>query len=347
MEDQEVDVSAGGQDWLKCTAATGVRPTGRYACTATLVDGAHVLIFGGSAADGSFCEDLAVWSVGRGSFVEPRSGVLEKSGRGHHAACERNGALWVFGGKANGYKNDLHCYESGGEHGGWRRVTAEGKAAPEPRYGMASCVVGDEWLIHGGYDSDASVCGDLWSFSFASRTWTKKQQIGTVPVARMNHTLVAVGGGKAVLWGGKDGKGGCPATIYVLDVNSGAWSELKSSKLIMPKRGKKSRGAPCVRWGHSACLLQQREGSFIVIFGGRDKDAVYNDAWLLSVSDGSWQLLDAAFAPAPRALHAAVMMGEQLLVFGGMNLETHAFDTLFKVDVTRQCYISKVDWFCF
>ncbi len=333
-----VDVGTDGPDGIHC-----LLPSGCFGCSATLV-GSHVLVFGGNAADGTFCEDLAVWSVERGCFEEPTSfPSLEKSGRGHHAACERDGALWVFGGKANGYTNDLHRLDS--DYDCWRSVVAEGEVVPEPRYGMASCVAGGEWLIHGGYNSNASVCGDLWSFSFATRAWTRRQTSGAVPTARMHHAMVTVGQGKVFMWGGKDAKGASSPIVHLLDVASGAWSKLKDGKKRQ-KGAKKGEGTPRARWGHSAGAVLQRQGPAVVVFGGRDEAQVFSDAWLLSVDEGRWQLLETGLVPEPRAFHAAAIVGEQLLLFGGMNLDKDAFDTVCRLDVSRECCIAKVRGVC-
>ena len=82
----------------------------------------------------------------------------------------------------------------------------------------------------------------------------------------------------------------------------------------------------------------------VVVFGGRDKEHVFNDAWILHLEadgrSGEWELLEAAFAPEPRAFHSATLLNEQLMVFGGMNLDNVAFDTLFRMTLNRRCYIS-------
>ncbi len=348
MEEEEVPLETSSRDWLQCSSQDvgGATPEGRYGCSATLV-GDNVFIFGGNAAGGAFIEDLLVWTVERGRFQEPRSGVLEGSGRGHHAACAHEGRLWVFGGKANGYKNDLQVYEADGERVGWRQVAARSKAVPEARYGMAACVAGGEWLVHGGYDSDALLCADLWSFSFAGQTWQKRQTTGAVPSARMHHAMAATGDGRVVLFGGKEQKGPCAATVHVLEVGTGAWSELKRAGRERAKgRAKKGAAAgaagPAARWGHSATLVALQQGPAVVVYGGRDQERVFGDAWLLDVAEAAWEELPTATAPEPRVFHAATMVGEQLLVFGGMNLENQAFATLFKLDVARECFIAQV-----
>jgi Ras-related C3 botulinum toxin substrate 1 len=77
-----------------------------------------------------------------------------------------------------------------------------------------------------------------------------------------------------------------------------------------------------------------------VVCGGRDAQHVFGDAWLLDVATAEWEELPTHVEP--RAFHAATMVGEQLLVFGGMNLENRAFATLYKLDVTRQCVIAQL-----
>jgi hypothetical protein len=138
MERFENDVGSAG-NWLRCTgASTEQCPQGRYAHSGTLC-GVFVLFFGGNAAQGAFMEDLLVWSVEKGKFLSPENGVLEKSGRGHHCAACFDSSLWVFGGKANGYKNDIHRfdYDKSVEKPGWKTISL----APHSKAVAKKCVL--------------------------------------------------------------------------------------------------------------------------------------------------------------------------------------------------------------
>jgi small GTP-binding protein len=95
------------------------------------------------------------------------------------------------------------------------------------------------------------------------------------------------------------------------------------------------------RWGHSCTLIPDREGGHFFFFGGRNGDQVFNDAFACrpSARGFEWEQFSAAFAPEPRVFHTAVLVSEQLMVFGGLNLEQQAFSKLFKINVTKKCPI--------
>jgi hypothetical protein len=57
------------------------------------------------------------------------------------------------------------------------------------------------------------------------------------------------------------------------------------------------------------------------------------------IASGIWEQWDATFSPEPRAFHSATLFGERLHIFGGCNLANHALDSLFKIDVSKSCYI--------
>ncbi len=284
---------------------------------------------------GLFLEDLLVWGVERGRFAAPVHGALDKSGRAQHCAVAWEEKLIVFGGRANGYNNDVHVFDSTSEKQGWRQIVpAEScKELPSPRYGAASCLVvlaqKTFWLIHGGYDSDASLNGEAWLWDFDERMWSKVAQTGAAPAMspRMHHGLVSIQGGQsALLWGGKDKDGACGGLPMILDVATGHWSSVKM------KHTKKKTSAPAPRWGFSMTLLPSGPGrESVLIFGGRDKEQVFGDAWILDLQEGVWSRLDGE-GPGPRAFHSATRVNDLLVVFGGQDAEGKTLNSLFKVN---------------
>lgn len=270
-------------------------------------------------------------------WQEPVKALLNGKGRNFHSACYYKGLMYVFGGKANGYMNDVHTWC---EEKGWQLVPpADPKIVPDARWGQASCLVGGQWVIHGGYDKDALYCNDLWTFSFASRQWTKRHQGGKLPDARMHHGLVHLDG-KLYLFGGKTNEGPCEPKMHVFDLHTWEWIDLKESKFLFPTlRSVKRQGTPAPRWGHTCTPVLHPNDPMIMVMGGRNKESVFGDAWVYHISANVWEQWDSRLAPDPRAMHSATLFGERLHIFGGMNLSQTTFDSLFKIDLTKECLL--------
>lgn len=253
-EGDELDV-APERNFLRCTTTVNAKyaPAGRYGHTATMVGGTQMLVFGGGTHDGKFCEDVAVWHLEQLRWVEPVNGLLDGSGRNFHVACEWEGALYVFGGKANGYRNDVWRWREGD---GWTQVKqAAGAAQPDARWGHAACLVGSRWYIHGGYDSNAFYLNDLWCFDFTTMRWERIEQCGGkhVPDARQHHTLVHATPKRLHLFGGKNNEGACKAIVHVLNLDTHEWSELKPMRTLPVRSAAKQQqqavnAPPAPRW---------------------------------------------------------------------------------------------------
>lgn len=325
--------------WLRCGGETH----GRFGHTSCWTGGEEILTFGGTT-DGAntFSEDLLAWDGASSKWAEPQNSTLAGKGRTFHTACWYQGAMWLFGGMANGYHNDVWRWTKAS---GWSKIDLDAEAKrPSPRWGHASVVVGDQWFIHGGFDSSSQFCDDLWSFDFPTRTWTRLPTKGKyTPGERQHHTLVTAGG-NLYLWGGKNNGGACDATIYVLSLDTREWNRLKIGATNQP--------APCARWGHSSVLVNTQYGPKMVVFGGKSSnDAFYNDLWSISLTNppsgiirvasgqrrrnSGWEVLSSDAAPLPRAFHSSVLLGEMLHIFGGRSVNGDAESSLWKICVVR------------
>ena len=100
--------------------------------------------------------------------------------------------------------------------------------------------------------------------------------------------------------------------------------EAKSGEMlwIAPKENPKSMGKPSARSGHTLCSHNEKA----YLFGGcgiEDGAAtVFNDLWMLYISDGfRWEKVDAmGDLPSPRWRHSATMLPDNVsvFVFGGL-----------------------------
>jgi hypothetical protein len=148
---------------------------------------------------------------------------------------EEGEEVWIYGGKSNGYHNDLATYALPPRHA-WLRPPSP--APPPPgllaRYGHSAAAFGRRHLyVFGGYDqarqpslcpllpwkvslSDAQttlsrmggrrqhgfVCDDVWRLSLPSLRWKKVDSARVEGLARYHHTAV-VHGRSMFVWGGK------------------------------------------------------------------------------------------------------------------------------------------------
>ena len=334
VDTQSEDDLLSSRAWEKCDDEnSSFLPQGRFGHTAALV-GNEMLIFGGHTEDGKFCEDLASWSLEKLRWTEPEKGVINGSGRNHHVACSYGGDMYIFGGKANGYRNDVWRWHLGE----WTQVQTVA-TPPDARWGHAAVLVDHKWYIHGGYDNNAFICSDLWMFNLLDGVWTQIVQpaSSSKPEARMHHSLMHISG-RLYMFGGKGDEGACGTAMHVFDIFLASW-------IVEEKRQKKSRGIKMAkksiapRWGQSCTLVRTERASFFLIFGGRNKTQIFNDAWAYHFDHGLWEQWSAGLAPEPRAFHSAILTGERLNIFGGLNLENHAFNSLFKVDLTKECAV--------
>lgn len=90
---------------------------------------------------------------------------------------------------------------------------------------------------------------------------------------------------------------------------------------------KKKSSSPVPRRGHAAVLRDDTELPQMILFGGRTETAYLNDLWILDISSGEWQEIEAApgtMLPAPRDHHNMVFYNGQLVVFGGRYGPTYA-----------------------
>ncbi len=193
-------------------------------------------------------------------------------------------------------------------------------------------------IMYGGLGEEG-LLGDEQLYSFRELDWVEitPPKCEAHPGPRAHHALAWLGDCVALLGGVCELRRGYASStraevyddeLYLLHLASGEW--------LSPDLG--AGGAapkPDARAGHT---LSVWGGRYLVVFGGRAADrerrgatALLRDAWLLDLeafAPGAdapamrWLALDdaracAAYAPPPRDGHAAVAIGDRLLVFGG------------------------------
>lgn len=311
----------------------GIEPIARYGHSSeALVAGEMgVVCIGGSAVDGSFLGDVAVFDLQALQWRSPYKLPAEFGpGRNFAVSCVWQQRVYVFGGKANGYNNEVLCSRDGAA---FEKLRVTG-TTPTGRYGHAAARVGGQWFVYGGYDTSAMMCSDMYRLDLERAVWEKIDSVTPAkcrPEARMHHTLVAWDG-KLWVFGGKLEGGKAANDVWAYDIATREWREVSPSK-------RKGAAWPEARWGHSATMVATQSRPSFVVFGGCAKDKEFGDVWAFEPKTEQWERwpLDGA-QPEPRYFHTATLVGATIHVFGGRDLRNIAFSSMFKFEVHR-CWI--------
>ena len=234
------------------------------------------------------------------------------AGRGEHASAVHDGKIWIMGGGAYGYTNDVWSSPDGVN---WTRATAE---APWSARRAHSAVTydGKIWIMGGGASASSRTGGgwssDVWS-STDGVDWTRATEEAPWR-ARMGHTS-AVHDGKIWVMGGVDASGRFLNDVWS-STDGVTWTEVTSAAGWAP------------RLGH-ACVVHDGK---IWVMGGGDSAVLKNDVW--SSSDGAnWIQVTGAAPWSVRRFPAAAIHGGRIWIIGGAELGGERHDTGYKNDV--------------
>ncbi|XP_073141444.1 acyl-CoA-binding domain-containing protein 4-like isoform X2 [Henckelia pumila] len=193
---------------------------------------------------------------------------------------------------------------------------------PKGRYEHGAAAIGDKLYIFGG-NHNGRYLNDLQVLDMKSWTWSKAEIQGGkdgLPTACAGHSLVPWDGNKLLSVAGHTKDSSETLQVKVFDLQTSAWSTLKTY-------GK----PPVSRGGQSVTLV----GATLVIFGGQDaKRSLLNDLHILDLETMTWDEMDTVgVPPSPRSDHAAAVHADRyLLVFGGGSHAT-CFNDLHVLDL--------------
>ncbi|MBK8254675.1 MAG: hypothetical protein IPK82_18680 [Polyangiaceae bacterium] len=243
-------VSAGGSAKPMCTnpdPPTGPTPDPRADSAGALrADGSAFLLFGGDVAT-VIC--------------------------GQQPAREHVSDTWLL---------DTKC-------GGWTKLEIAGPSA-RARHAMALDAVSGKAVLFGGrYRMGSSGAytnyNDVWTFDFATQTWTELAVTGTGPSARSN-TAAAVVNGKFIVFGGNTSTSGLSFTpkkdVFALDLATNTWTEITPAN-----------AGPPARLFHAMAAHPTK--NVVYIFSGGDENAFtgpfLTDTWAFDLDTATWTKL--------------------------------------------------------
>ena len=132
--------------------------------------------------------------LGSNRHDESRPVAPPPSPRHSHSAVVYKNNIYIFSGYDGSYKNDLHCYDTAGDH--WEKIVGTGRI-PKARYRSACIAARDSMYVFGGHDGNRHL-NDVHTFDFSMRVWSSLSCEGVPPSARDSH--VAVFHGNSSKW---------------------------------------------------------------------------------------------------------------------------------------------------
>eukprot|EP01091_Cochliopodium_minus_P011938 TRINITY_DN3512_c0_g2_i1.p1 TRINITY_DN3512_c0_g2~~TRINITY_DN3512_c0_g2_i1.p1 ORF type:complete len:437 (+),score=118.84 TRINITY_DN3512_c0_g2_i1:43-1353(+) len=303
--------------WTKVSESTRDTEEGRYGHTSFYHNNVFYVV-GGSDKDGSFSETILAYSFPNKKWEKLNTNF---PARHFHTSYYSDGKAWIFGGKSNGYRNDI--WVANVPELDWKEVIVEGDK-PSPRYGHTSVVYGGKMFIFGGYENSLSMeCDEIWEFTFETKKWKKLNVEGEKPPSRFQHSAVVAqrGGDIEMLVFGGIGEGKNLDDFWGYCFGTNKWSKLKIGGNV-----------PQARSGHSSFYSNR----FLFIIGGKSNnsdDSSFHNLLEIDLDKLSGSVIKEENSPSVRFNASIVPFTGEFYFFGGRNKEGKIFDELYKEDM--------------
>ncbi|XP_029385841.1 tRNA wybutosine-synthesizing protein 4 [Echeneis naucrates] len=227
------------------------------------------------------------------------------------------------------------------DHQAWRSVSVESSGSLGVRlYHTVTSCPGGGFVVYGGRSSPLNPIRDLFRVTLDPcgpapdepedqelMTMRAERMVctGDPPPPRWRHTATVVshnGQNLLLVFGGKSESAAALGDAHFLCLDQQRWMKV-------PIEG----AAPTALHSHSACSFQ----GGVVVFGGLDRRGVpRGDTAVLRPTDGgfSWDRLEVQPPPVPRYSHSAHMIGEKLVVVGGVWLHSDGVPGVVVIDLS-------------
>lgn len=250
-----------------------------------------------------------------GDAYSPRTG---------HTVASNDGCVYVFGGTDRRRRQqDLFQFDIATSS--WTQVQTRG-ALPPRRSGALGVVHDHKMFVFGGYDGrDGNYFNDLFYFDFGTQQWDEMPSVlGERPEARTDHIMV-LHNSSIFIFGGYNG------TCRFNDLCE--YSIPQQRWRGVPARGQ----VPSRRFGHSGVV--HAASNRLIVFGGWDGRDTLNDLYEYDFTTEEWRRMQAnGTAPPHRYRHTAVIFGDNMFVFGGVDKTHSRFNDLQRLDLTTNTW---------
>ncbi|EEB06157.1 cell end marker Tea1 [Schizosaccharomyces japonicus yFS275] len=244
--------------------------------------------------------------------VRGNANVLPRYGHSSHPVAEGGQDIYIFGGMAgkNGEKNDFWVLNVNTSQFNALRSLGE---VPSPRLGHASVLIGNAFIVFGGFVRNASMerqDNALYLLNTTSLVWQRALASGARPSARYGHTLNTLGT-KICIFGGQLRNYFFNDLIFFdldnLNTPDSRWELVTAVN-----------DSPPARANHIAVSFAEK----LYVFGGTNGVQCFNDLWCFHPKQSAWSRVEAfGVYPTPREGHSAAVVNDVLYVFGGRTHE--------------------------
>ncbi|XP_062170810.1 acyl-CoA-binding domain-containing protein 6-like isoform X2 [Alnus glutinosa] len=239
----------------------GIPPTPRDSHSCTTV-GDNLFVFGGT--DGmNPLKDLHILDTSSRTWISPSLRGDGPEAREGHTAALVGKRLFVFGGCGKSadnndeiYYNDLYVLNT--ETFVWKRAATSG-TPPSPRDSHTCSSWKNNIIVIGGEDAHDYYLSDVHVLDTDTLIWRELSTSGHLLAPRAGHATVAFGKNLFVFGGFTDAQN-LYNDLYVLDVDTGAWT-----KVITTGDG------PSARFSVAGDCLDPVKGGVLVFIGGCNK----------------------------------------------------------------------------
>lgn len=150
--------------------------------------------------------DVRVFNLGLSTWHCPdESGDLPVGRYGHTALALDDDTVWMFGGRLQGGLQAGDTYTLNVRGMRWEKTNAvgDGDLSPAPRFWSAAVKVRQQVVLFGGADLlNGQIFEDVWTWDIQTRCWTEQIVVGTPPLARYGHVMLACPEGQVLVLGG-------------------------------------------------------------------------------------------------------------------------------------------------
>ncbi|XP_051937777.1 tRNA wybutosine-synthesizing protein 4 [Hippocampus zosterae] len=225
---------------------------------------------------------------------------------------------------------------------GWRSFHVTPSACSSVRrYHSITSIAGGVAVIYGGRSSPVSPIGGLVKVSLRLEGSPGPEDVvelheeemtctGAHPPLRWRHSATLVchkGKDFLFIFGGKNESEAVLGDGYFLDLDQKHWTEVAVEG-----------AAPEARHSHSACSYQ----GGLVLFGGHGRRGEpLGDIMVMKPNERGfcWERIDVQPPPCPRYSHGAHVIGDHLIVVGGVWLRSDSVPGVALINLSRRCSV--------
>ncbi|BAT76508.1 hypothetical protein VIGAN_01452500 [Vigna angularis var. angularis] len=239
----------------------GSPPTPRDSHTCTAI-GDNLFVFGGT--DGmNPLKDLHILDTSLHTWVSPTIRGEGPPAREGHSAAVVGKRLFIFGGCGKSadsnnevYYNDLYILNT--ETFVWKCATTSG-TPPSPRDSHSCSSWKNKIIVIGGEDGHDYYLSDVHILDTDTLIWRELSTSGQLLPPRAGHSTVSFGKNLFIFGGFTDAQN-LYNDLYMLDIDTGAWTNVTSST-----------NGPSARFSVAGDCLDPFKGGVLVFIGGCNK----------------------------------------------------------------------------